>query len=71
MADSHAHAVECSHCGGKWFREDRIVQLNASVMVTSGMKVPAQTVAVGYQYTCLTCQHVVDEHFVQGRLTEV
>ncbi len=68
MADSNVHAIECAKCGGKWFQEDRIVQLNASVMVTRGMKVPAQTVAVRYQYTCAVCRHVVDEQFVQGHL---
>ena len=37
-------------------------------MVARGMKMPAQTRAVGYQYTCIGCGHVFDEAFAHGHL---
>lgn len=64
-----SHAVECPHCKGTLFREDRVVELDASVMITKGMRIPAQTHSVGYWYTCVNCQHVLDETFVHGHLS--
>ena len=68
MAEKTGHSTPCPQCGGTWFREDRIVQLDASVMVARGMKMPAQTRAVGYQYTCIGCGRVFDEAFAHGHL---
>ncbi len=69
MAESAVHAVICPQCGGELFREEKMVELNASVMVTRGMSVPAQVNKVSYQYTCVNCNHVIDEHF-HGHLEE-
>nr|NNM89319.1 hypothetical protein [Bacilli bacterium] len=63
-----SHALTCPHCQGLWFREEKIVELDGSVVVTKGMPVPAQTRAVSYQYVCVSCQNVLDESFVHGHL---
>ncbi len=66
---STGHSIACPHCGGKFFREDKIVELDASVMITKGMRIPAQTRMVSYQYTCVSCEQVLDEHFEKGNLS--
>ncbi|KYP81132.1 hypothetical protein [Ferroacidibacillus organovorans] len=68
MAGAKDHAVQCNHCGSTNFKEEKIVALDASVMITKGMKVPAQTVSVSYQYTCTQCQTLLDESFEGGHL---
>ena len=48
---SKTAAVVCSHCGGTHFREEKIVQLDNTVMVTKGMKIPAQN----YERSSCSC----------------
>jgi DNA-directed RNA polymerase subunit RPC12/RpoP len=62
------HSIECPKCSAKLFREDRVVELNASVVVSRSMHIPAQVNAVTYQYTCIGCGHVLDEQFSGGIL---
>lgn len=63
MSDAPAHSIPCPKCGGTLFREEKIVELNSSVMVTRGMSVPSQVNKVTYQYACIACGHIIDEHF--------
>lgn len=63
------HSIACPHCEGTQFREEKIVELDATVMVTKGMKMAAQAKMVRYQYTCITCQNVLDEQFEKGHLS--
>ncbi|PWI58903.1 hypothetical protein [Sulfoacidibacillus thermotolerans] len=68
MAAPAPHSIVCPQCGGKLFREEKIVELNASVMVTRGMSIPAQVNAVSYQYACIGCNHILDEQFTHGHV---
>jgi len=63
-------SVTCSHCGSKQFREEKIVELDNSVMIRKGMTIPAQALHVSYQYVCSGCSAVVDEEFSHGHLSE-
>lgn len=55
-----AHAATCPHCRGSLFREERIVQLDSSVVIRDGLPVPARTVGEQYRYICIGCGHVLE-----------
>ncbi len=63
-----SHSIACPHCNGHLFREEKIVELDGSVVVKKGMPVPAQTQAVSYEYVCVNCNQVLDEMFAHGHL---
>ncbi len=63
-----SQSIACPHCNGHLFREEKIVELDGSVVVTKGMHIPAQTHAVSYHYVCVSCNQVLDETFAHGHL---
>jgi len=62
-------AVICTHCGGTRFREDKVMELDNTVMIRKGMSIPAQPLHVSYQYVCIGCNNVLDEEFTHGHVT--
>ncbi|MCL6443280.1 MAG: hypothetical protein K6T83_07480 [Alicyclobacillus sp.] len=58
---SERHAVACPQCREKLFREEKIVELDSSVVVRPDLPVPARTVKEQYRYVCLNCGHVLNE----------
>ncbi|GGJ10084.1 hypothetical protein GCM10010885_19040 [Alicyclobacillus cellulosilyticus] len=58
---ANAHAVVCPHCQGRLFREEKIVQIDASVVVRPDLPVPARTVQEMYRYVCLQCGQVLEQ----------
>lgn len=64
-----AEAVICTHCGGKLFREDKVMELDNTVMIRKGMSIPAQPLHVSYQYVCIGCNTVLDEEFTHGHVS--
>lgn len=55
------HAAHCAKCQGTYFREEKIVQLDSSVVVKKGLPVEARAIEVQYQYVCVNCNQVLDE----------
>ncbi|MCL6547878.1 MAG: hypothetical protein K6T30_03095 [Alicyclobacillus sp.] len=55
-----AHAVTCPNCHGTLFREERLVQLDSSVVIRDGLPLPARTVGEQYRYVCASCGQVLD-----------
>lgn len=56
---NQAHAIACPKCGGTLFREERIVQLDSSVVVREDLPLPARMVSEQYRYICLNCNEVL------------
>lgn len=63
-------SVRCSACQGNLFREERILELDNTVMIRKGMTIQAQPLHVSYQYVCIQCQKVIDEEFFRGHIAE-
>lgn len=61
---SHKHNVHCPKCNETSFREEKIVQLDSSVVVRADLEVPARTVRETYRYVCMGCGEVVDQPWV-------
>ena len=55
------HALICPQCQGKKFREEKIVEIDASVVVREDLPVSARTVSVEYRYICISCGHILNE----------
>lgn len=58
MASSQ-HAISCPNCNHAWFREERQVQLDPSVVIRPDLPLAAQTLAEQFQYVCLNCNQVL------------
>ncbi|WP_258110728.1 hypothetical protein [Alicyclobacillus sp. SP_1] len=50
-----AHAIPCPKCNSTLFREEKIVELDSSVVIREDLPVPARTIQVQYRYICLEC----------------
>jgi hypothetical protein len=57
----HAHVHTCPNCNHTWFREEKIVQLDASVLIRASLPVEGRTTNVTYRYVCANCNQVLDE----------
>jgi hypothetical protein len=58
MSES-SHAISCPTCGGVLFREDKIVQLDSTVVIRENLPIAARTLHEQYRYTCLGCQTIL------------
>ncbi|EPZ49046.1 hypothetical protein [Alicyclobacillus acidoterrestris] len=58
MASSQ-HAIHCPKCNSTSFREERIVQLDSSVVIRDGLPVQARTLAESYRYICIQCNEIL------------
>lgn len=57
---SDVHEIACPKCGGTKFREERIVELDSSVVIRDDLPLPARTVRESYRYMCIGCNEVLD-----------
>lgn len=55
------HIIHCQKCNGTEFKEEKIVQLDASVVIRVGLEVPGRTAHETYRYICTGCGEVLDE----------
>ncbi|AEJ43886.1 hypothetical protein [Alicyclobacillus acidocaldarius] len=56
---SAQHAIRCPHCDHTWFREERQVELDSSVVIKPGMPVEGRVVREQYVYICANCNQVL------------
>jgi hypothetical protein len=63
---SSKHAITCPNCHGTWFREERLLQIDSSIVVRDDLPVPAQAVDVHYRYICVQCNQVLTQRW-EGR----
>ncbi|WP_232302234.1 hypothetical protein [Alicyclobacillus hesperidum] len=56
---SNQHAIRCPHCDHTWFREERQVQLDSSVVIRPDLPVPGRILREQYQYICTNCNQVL------------
>jgi hypothetical protein len=60
---SEKHAIICPNCKGTWFREERLVQIDSSVVVRDDLPLPARSVDVRYRYICVQCNQVLTQRW--------
>ncbi|MFB5191054.1 hypothetical protein [Alicyclobacillus fastidiosus] len=58
MASSQ-HAIHCPKCNNTSFREERIVQLDSSVVIRKDLPVQGRTLAETYRYICVQCNEIL------------
>lgn len=56
---NQVHAIVCPKCNGVLFREEKIVELDSSVVIREDLPVSARTVKTQYRYVCLACQEIL------------
>lgn len=56
---SNQHAIHCPNCNNTWFREERQVELDSSVVIRPDLPVSARTLVERYRYVCTECNHVL------------
>ncbi|WP_067617426.1 hypothetical protein [Alicyclobacillus acidiphilus] len=57
---NNQHAIRCPHCDHTWFREERQVQLDSSVVIREDLPLAARTLSERYQYVCVNCNQVLE-----------
>lgn len=67
---SEAHAIHCPNCEHTWFREERIVELDASVVIRDNLPLAAQTVSQQYRYVCTNCHQVLHHDWSRKKTTQ-
>lgn len=55
------HEIACPQCGATQFREERIVELDASVVIREDLPVPARIVREQYRYICIGCNALLNQ----------
>lgn len=58
MASSQ-HAIHCPNCNNTWFREERVVQLDSSVVIREDLPLSARTFSEKFHYVCTSCNTVL------------
>jgi hypothetical protein len=58
---SAKHIIYCPKCNGSDFREEKIVELDASVVIRDRLEVPGRTSRELYRYTCVNCGEILDQ----------
>lgn len=55
------HATQCPNCKGILFREEKIVELDSSVVIREDLPLSARAVKTQYRYVCLGCQQILNQ----------
>jgi len=56
---NQVHAVVCPNCKGTVFHEEKLVEIDSSVVVRDKLPVPAQAIRVEYRYVCINCKEIL------------
>ncbi|MFX4302391.1 hypothetical protein ACOJUR_09065 [Alicyclobacillus tolerans] len=54
-----AHAIHCPKCDSVLFREEKIVELDSSVVIREDLPVSARAIKTQYRYVCLSCGNLL------------